>query len=1023
MKHIYIFITTILLLTFTVNLSYSQNKSQEAVIEKHIKGRILDSDGVPLPGVTVRIVDYQYATITDEEGYYTLKAIVPEKFSIEFSCIGLKTIVIKYDGRNNLDLAMEYDQEMLDATVISARQNINKIDIRAKSGVVQEVDMSRVITKPTIDLSSALQGSVPGLIVTNTGGLGSIPEIRIRGNSSLREGNVANQPLYVMDGQVITPEAFYELNPSDISDIKVLKDAAACALYGVKAANGVIEITSQRGTAGPMRVTYNLDMGLTTKGRRGIEMMGSEEKLELERLLKNASAPGYRYSEDYYRKYYPTDPNLDNMIAAGAKVLDSLKTINTDWFDELIRSSLYQKHNLSLKGGADKTSYYLSGNFTQQGGRIPGNDKSRASMRLNLDQQIKEWGYAMFSVNGGYSKTNSPSGSEYDPSSLVYQLNPYEQMSEGELYSFPNRTYKNLLNQYKSVSEDKTAGASASINLNFIPGLDISAVAGLDFVLGESERFTPASSYSEQNSGIPINERGIFSKSKNTTTNVSTNIRATYAKIFNEKHNFTASANYDYYMTNYNNVSITGYGVGDQMSASAINQSIEGNRKPKIGSLKEKNAQMGVGLVLGYTYDDIYDFFGTYKADASSLLPKGKRWNSAWAAGLGWTISNYGALRNNKVLTNLNLKASYGNTASLAGVSVASTIATFYYSQNTYEYYRLLELIGYYNKDLRPEQTASVDVGLSVGFIDRISFDISYYLRRTSDALLDVPIPTSNGFGYLKRNIGVLDNSGLEFSTSLRLLDRHEHYFILGASLAYNRNNVVDLYYSDKIYSSEDAIIPDYEVGKPLDMLYGPESLGINPITGLPVFRGHDGREIQANETLKREDMIALGYMTPPFSGSLNLSYTYKSFDFNMDFYYVFGGVKQYNMDYVREQDDANKNAIKNQVEDMWFEKGDEGKKYHTPFYSSASIDNLVLWPNTQTIGSSSYLKLSMLSLRYRLPGKFLEKNVGFIKYANVAFQASNLFTITPYKESNPEGGTLAGAQQPVLTINLSVTF
>ena len=156
---------------------------------------------------------------------------------------------------------------------------------------------------------------------------------------------------------------------------------------------------------------------------------------------------------------------------------------------------------------------------------------------------------------------------------------------------------------------------------------------------------------------------------------------------------------------------------------------------------------------------------------------------------------------------------------------------------------------------------------------------------------------------------------------------------------------------------------------------------------------------------------------------AVHLSFSYRDFDLDMDFYYVFGGIKRYNYSYVRSSDTSIKNAIKGQVQDMWFKRGDEGKKYHSPYYSSSALASLTLYPNTETVGKSDYLKLSMVSLRYRVPHAFLEKNIRFIQYANVAFQASNLFMITPYSESDPETGTLAGGMQPVLTINLSLTF
>jgi hypothetical protein len=350
-------------------------------------------------------------------------------------------------------------------------------------------------------------------------------------------------------------------------------------------------------------------------------------------------------------------------------------------------------------------------------------------------------------------------------------------------------------------------------------------------------------------------------------------------------------------------------------------------------------------------------------------------------------------------------------------------MATFSYLEDSYGDTRLLELMALYNDTLKPEQTVSTEAGVSLGFWNRVNLELGWYDRRTEDALLDVPIPASNGFTTLKRNIGVLSNSGVEASVNTKIIDRHDFRFNLRLSLAYNKNKVVDLYDGDRLYTSEDAIIPDYEVGESYDMIYGPVSLGLNPMTGLPVFKGHDGREIQATEKLKREDMVALGHSVPPYNGTINLSFTYKQFEFDADFYYVFGGIKAYAYAYVRDYDDANRNAVRGQVANMWFQKGDENKIYHTPFYSSSAIENLTLWANSKSVGSSDYLRLSMLSLRYRFPHSFIRKLGGVIKYGNVAVQASNLFTLTRYKESDTESGSFVGAQQPILTFNLSLSF
>ena len=998
-------------------------RSQTRGGQRILSGQVTDSYDEPLAGASVYIRGHiKDGTSTDTNGYFSIEIPEGKKIIIEASFLGMKPYAVEYTGQKEIQIKMEDDANMMESAIVMGKQNINDLDIRAKAGVINSVDMDRLQDRPVMDLSLSLQGSAPGLIVTNRGDLGTKPEIRIRGNSSFRKGDVANEPLYVLDGQVISSDAFMTLNPLDIADIKILKDAVACALYGTKAANGVLEITSVRGTNGDTMVTYDFNGGVTFRGRRGVQMMETDEKLELERRLKNVEAPGYRYSEDYYRRYFSKDPNLDQMIAEGQAILDKLRQTNTDWFKELLRNDFYQRHNLSVRGGNNKTSYYASANYSYQGGQVPGNDVNRFTGRMSLDQAVGTKGYVSLSVSGGYSKANSPNGSTYSPTSLIYELNPYESKTSGELWSYPNRTYDDLVYQFDRTSTEKRFGATASLNLEPIQGLTIGAIAGLDFVLSESLEFTPSTAYEEQRSGAPKNELGKISKSKNTNANVTTNVRVTWNRTFG-KHDVTLGANTDYYWDNMDNMSVTGYGVGQLKSMAAINQSIEGNRKVSTSNFREKTAQLGVGLLGGYCYDGIYDIFGTYKADASSILPKDKRWNAAWAVGVGWNMKGYAFMEDWDPISALRFKASYGRTASLAGVSPSLTVGTFSYLEDSYGDIRLLELMALYNDSLKPEQTVSTEVGVSLGLYNRVTLDLGWYDRRTEDALLDVPIPASNGFTTLKRNIGVLSNSGVEMSINAKLIDRNDFRFNLRYSLAYNKNKVIDLYDGDRLYTSEDAIIPDYEVGQSYDMIYGPISLGLDPMTGLPVFKGADGREIPATGKLTKEDMVPLGHSVPPFNGTFNLSFTYKQLEFDADFYYVFGGIKAYAYSYVRDKDDVNKNAVKGQVANMWFQKGDEGKIYHTAFYSSAAIENLVMWPNSRSIGSSDYLRLSMVSLRYRFPHSFIKKLGGFVKYGNVALQASNLFTLTRYKESDPESGSFIGAQQPIVTFNLSLSF
>lgn len=1006
----------IALFVFSLYCSHAQT-----TVQRIVAGRVTDAHGEPLAGANVFVRgSVGNGTSTDVNGYYALELPDRKDILIEYSFLGMRPYSVAYTGQKEIDVVLEEDSNLMDGALVTGKQNINDVDIRSKAGVINVVDVKRLQDKPVVDMSVALQGAAPGLVVTSRGDLGTKPEIRIRGNSSFREGDAANEPLYVLDGQVISSDAFMTLNPLDIADIKILKDAVACALYGTKASNGVIEITSVRGTSGETLVTYNFNGGITTRGRRGVLMMETDEKLELERLLKNPAAPGYLYSEEYIRASNPGAANIDELVAAGQAKLDELRKTNTDWFKELLRNDFYQRHNLSIRGGNGRTSYYASANYSYQGGQIPGNDVSRFTGRVSLDQAIAKLGYVSLSVNGGYSKADSPNSSEFSPSSLIYDLNPYESKTSGELWSYPNRTYDDLFYQYEKVSTEKRFGTTASINLEPLEGLTVDAVAGIDLVLSESQEFTPSTAWSEQQSGAPELERGKLSRAKNVMSNVTTNVRVTWNRVFG-KHDVTLGANTDYYMTDTDNMSITGYGVGQLNTPSAINQSIEGNRKVSTSNFLEKTAQVGIGALAGYSYDETYDVFGTYKADASSILPKDKRWNAAWAVGAGWNIKSY--FRDWEPVSALRFKASYGKTASLAGISPSLAVATFQYLEDSYGDRRLLELMALYNDTLKPEQTISTEAGVSIGFWNVLSMDIGYYNRVTEDALLDVPIPASNGFTTMKRNIGVLSNSGIEAAVSATLLNLENTRLNLRYSIAYNRNKVIDLYDGDRLYTSEYSLVPDFEVGKAYDIIYGPISNGIDPMTGLPTFRGADGREIQATEKLTRDDMVALGHSVPPFSGTFNISFTYRNLEFDADFYYVFGGIKAYAYSYVRDVDDPYKNAVRGQVENMWFKPGDENKLYNSPYVQTAALENLTLYPNSRTIGSSDYIRLSMLSLRYRFPQKWFQKTGNFFKYGNVAFQASNLFTITRYKESDPESGSLVGAQQPVYTLSLSLSF
>ena len=1023
----------------TSDLRAESTTSTQRPMTYTLTGVVVDSSGSPLVGAAVRAAGLK--TSTDGEGRFILHLASrpsPSGVTVRVSYLGMKTREVVYRGQA-LHITLNEDTQQIGEVVITARPNINALDLRSRSGVVAEVDMKQLQQKPMIDLALALQGSVPGLTVISRGELGEKPEIRIRGNNSFVKGDLANEPLYVLDGKIISPQAFMTLNPLDIREIKVLKDAVATALYGIKAANGVLEISSRRGATGPMSISLSSSLGVTLRGRQTTTMMQTEEKLEIERRMRNVNTPGYLFSSDFistatlsdlrqaYLSFLGIAPTWtrDEYLAYGARQLDSLRRIETDWWKLLIRPNTYQSHNLSLRGGSKEVTYYVSGNFTRQGGQLEGNDTKRFALANSLDWQNKI-GFISLGLSGGYAKTNSPNSSNYSPQQLVYDLNPYESKDSPILFSHLGRRYQDLTNQFRRWSKEVRLGSSLSANLRPLQGLQLDAILGIDYVLSESEQITPATAYDEVTRRKPT-ERGVITVGKNTDFNYSANLRATYNKVFADKHDLSISANTDYYYNEGRILSVTGHGIGRQEYLAGVNKGLTSpDLRPDFSGTNTTSAQMGFGLALGYTYDSWIGLFAAYKADASSLLPRNKRWNTAWALGGGLHLTQLiPQLRGGKVITGLNLKASLGLTASLGGITSASAVPIFSYQQSSFyaEQYRLIRLSAMYNERLKAEQLQSIDLGLGIQIAGAHSLDLNLYQRDTKDALLEREIPSSNGFSSMLDNVGSLRNEGIELSASSCILNSGDWRLGLRASLAYNRSKVLDLYGKQVIYTNSDNIIPDYEVGKPYDYVYGLDALGVNPLRGELMFRDQKGQEQPFSKEIKREDLIPLGFRTPPYTGSLSLSLGYDALELEAQLYYVFGGIKSYSMTYVRGIGSINKNAIRGQLERTWFAPGDVDKLYPSPQSGTQTYNNLSSYPNTRMIARSDYLRLSMLSLRYRLPARLLAQTSGIVKYASVALQGSNLFTLSPYKGGSPESGTYDLGVQPVLSLNINLSF
>ncbi|PCH74777.1 MAG: SusC/RagA family protein, partial [Flavobacteriaceae bacterium] len=866
-----------LLLLFIVILSVFTTHAQDKktfLLQGEISSAL---SGEKLIGVTILLKNKLQGTTSDFYGKYQLEVKKGDLLIVRY--LGFKTqrILVKSAV---LNIVLKEDAVDLNTVVLHFKANINDLDTRKATGAVATIDTKKINNVASMSVGELLQGQVAGLVVINNGELGKAPKIRIRGTSTLsikgkgvnstnKEAydNRANQPLYVFDGQIISPEAFALISINDIEEIKVLKDASANALYGIKAANGVIEITGKRGTKGVSQFQYRFHQGLTLRGSPGVTMMKTAEKLAFEQQSKNRNTPGYYYSEGYFKQYYKNSPDLASLIENGRVKLDSLKNIETDWFRELTKISSYQSHNITATGGSDETRFYISGNFGKQGGKFNGNSTESFSTRVNFEHQFSKKVIGMITIGSGFVRTKTPSSSLGNPASLLYQLNPYETpYSDAKLTSFPRVSFNNLINQYSGKSTSKRFNISTNFYWNILPDLKLSSVVGLDNMVSESLGITPKTAYTEVTSGIPETERGKVTKNKGVNTSISTNTRLNYQKSFGS-HQLFLSANVDYFKSMIDNIGITGYGLPSKMnSAAGINQNITGRRRVRSTATNRSQAQLGMGVSLGYNWDSKYDFYASYKKDGSSLLPANKRWNSFWATGLAYTVSAEDFWSPYAFVSSLKLRASFGVTASLAGIDASLVVPTYTYGTTSYAGNREFYLMNLFNEKLKPEQSKSLNLGLDLSILKNTNIGLSLYRRVTSEVLLTMPIAPSNGFGSLLKNIGSLENKGLELTISSTLLTTDNFKWNTSFNASYNKNTVLKLYGDKPLYLSGNPY-PDYQEGESVAVIYGLKTLGIHPADGLPRFLSSDGKELSIYNKLKENDFSVLGVSTPPVTG------------------------------------------------------------------------------------------------------------------------------------------------------------
>ncbi|SHJ85327.1 SusC/RagA family TonB-linked outer membrane protein [Pseudozobellia thermophila] len=879
-----------------------------------ISGNVSDETG-PLAGANVVVKGTTNGTQTDFDGNFTI-GNVSEDATLVISYIGYKSSEIKINGRSAIDVVLEQDAAELEEVVLIGYGSQRKSDL---TGAVGQVDAEELQERPVQSLNQSLAGRIAGVQVnTNSGRPGGKTNVRIRGFSSI---NSSNNPLYVVDG-VQLPQGNLDqyssaidfLNPNDVVSIEVLKDASSTAIYGARGANGVILVTTKRGRAGQGRISYNVEYNVKEFGPNKAEVLNAEEYLMVEQLSWENSAKfdPEGWAAGNYAQYEPRLKRADPLIAPLFDS-DGNPLYDTDWSKEVRQHRLSQNHQLGFSGGNERTTYALSLGINDEQGLLKNTYLKRYSGRFSIDDQIKDWVKIGGTLSYNYQTENLADTNDQVPRRMVEDFpflpvrypagHPKEGIfADNRDYPFAEGTFSSVhrLDGQQYILNTQTASGSAYTNINFTDELQMRTVVGANVITQENPEFRDAT--------LAGNSQAYASSSSNKEIFWSVENYLTYDKQINENNSLTAllglswqQSNSYFFSAEANNFPTDYFGYNNLGA---------GSNNIRVGSNSQREALNSYFGRVNYNLYGKYLFTVTGRADGSSKFGDNNKFSFFPSAAVAWRVSDEDFLKDSETISNLKLRTSYGVT----GNSEIPPYSSLSLLSSNYQTIWGGNLVGgtglnrLENPDLKWEKTAQYDLGLEVGlFNNRIAIEADVYYRKTTDMLLDAPVPQSSGYTTIRRNVGSMENKGLEISLNTVNVALEDFNWNTNFNISMNRNKVLSLATPSDIFgvggpgiTNETNII---RVGEPVGSFWGLTRLGVwgtdeadeaasfvsyrNGLTLLPGDIKY--KDFNGDKIINDEDRSIIGNGYPTASGSLINNFTYKGLDLTIDLQYSWG--------------------------------------------------------------------------------------------------------------------------------------
>jgi TonB-linked SusC/RagA family outer membrane protein len=972
---------------------------------KQITGKVTSSDdGLGIPGVSVTIKGTTIGTVTTIDGDFSIKANSNEV--LVYSFVGMKSQEIEVGSQSVINVVLESESIGMDEVVVTAYGSKGKVGLKGAITSVQSDELEQV---PVATFDQALQGKTTGVYIAAGSG---DTKVRIRGNASIT-GN--NSPLYVMDGVPIEGSVFASLNVNDFESISVLKDASASSIYGSRASNGVILITTKRGKAGETKFNYRFQNGWTNRTQDKFDMMNSAEKLAFEEMAKRGE--GWRLS--------PMNPDnaglSDAQLAANVEELGHLGNTNTDWRDVFTRTGQTQSHEINMSGGSEKTKFYFALQRFEQEGQAIRSDLERTAGRMNLDHKVNDKLRFGLSTSIGYTSSSmieSEGGiSLANPFAAAYLANPYESPydAEGNIITGGGRTGSNALDRLLNSSNEKaeTKGVGALfLEYDLIKGLTLKTQVGMDYRMTTFERWIDPNSYAGQQ---VYGEQGLIGENFARRSEMNFTNTADYKTEIGEKHVIGALVGSELVKRQFDGFGFTGYGLNGklpQTPAAITPGTSENNFIPDVSGYKSARNLFSIFSILNYTYDSKYSFYGSLRRDGSSAFGENNRYAVLYSAGLTWNISEEAFMQNVSWVDNLKLRASYGTTGNQEGIGNYESQTL--YGTGSYNGQPAMGLSHAGDPDIKWEIGEKFNIGLDYNlFNNRISGALEFYNDITSDLFIVQSLSSWAGVpGDSKRvNAGKMRNRGVEFLINADIVRTQDLTWSIGANISYNENEILSLGQVDEFEQGTSIV----KVGLPLNSHYIVRWGGVDPATGNPLYFTKEG---QLTDTYRSGDAVAdFGTSEPPLIGGFNSKLSYKGFDVSASFSFAHGYKRFNNQSFFQENPNFAQFNMSTNMKKIWQKPGDitEIQRLGTEReFSSKDIED------------ASFLRFRNLMIAYTLPKGLLQKQ-NVIDNVRIYAQGQNLYTWTKYTGFDPEDNdNIAKYEYPssrFFTVGVDVAF